>query len=363
VATILQDPANEIVGHNMGFDLAFLRQINLDVPVRMHDTMILAHLHNPLEPTKKLKSLAKKYLNRENVEEAAILHWFATHGMRSEDSRQYMQLPEALVVPYAIADVVMTMELCKFYRAQGAHKSPVYDLECALIPICADICRQGMRIDQAFARSEAERTAQLASEELALLQGTYEIENPGSGPQVAEFIKREIIPQQGLDIKELPKTDGGDLSTDEAALQEYLHPAIDHILNYRELVKMNSTYLLPMINKTDKEGLLHATLNQTGARTGRFSSSNPNVQNIPRGGGCVDVRRGFICRSNEFKLLLVDLSQIELRVLTHYTQDPEMCKALRTRGGDLHAATAQLMFQDTGKMYRSIAKTLNFAVN
>lgn len=370
ITLLMVNPDNEWVGHNLQFDLAFLAQYGLVPAGKLHDTLIAAHMHNPLEPTKALKALTKKYLGRENKEEAALNDWFNANGMKAAAKREYIKVPFEIMLPYALADVEMTMQLWRYYKGLKVTDHPVYRSECDLIPVVVDIVKQGMKVDTAFAKAEAERTTTRAVELFRQATELYGIENIGSNDQLAEYLKKEVIEKQGKNLHDYPITEASKdnptqvptLSMDAIALQEYDHPIVPIVLEYRDLIKMNSTYLQAMLNLTDKEDVLHASLNQTGARTGRFSSSNPNLQNIPRSGGVVDVRRGFVCRSANHKLLLIDLSQIELRVLAHYCQDPAMVAPLQDRTGDLHVATAQLMFGEVTKQYRTIAKTLNFAV-
>lgn len=353
--TFTLDKQNEFVFHNAAFDIPMLAQYGLVPCGTLHDTLIAAHVYNPLEPNKSLKALAKKYLKRENVEEQKLEEWFCKNKMRGKDSREYIKVPAEIIVPYAKADVEMTLGLFNFYKSHGVIDDQIYKLEMQLLPVCIDIVKRGMKVDIAFAKREARRTSEIASALGERLRTEFQLENPGSEAQLADL----LFKRSGLECKKL--TDKGNPRLDEAALLEYEHPAIEPVLEYREAIKMNSTYLQPMINKLDKEDRLHASLNQTGARTGRFSSSNPNLQNIPRSGGLVNVREGFATRGEGWDLFLVDLSQIELRVLAHYSKEPAMLDALRTREGDLHAATAKLLFSSEEKKYRTIAKTLNFA--
>jgi DNA polymerase-1 len=315
--------------------------------------MIAAHVHNSQEPSKGLKALAKKYLNRENKEEQRLLEWFANNGMRAAEKREYIKVPEEIIVPYAKADVEMTLGLFEFYRDLGVIDDPTYKLEMQLVPIVMNIVRRGMKIDKEFAQAEALRSTARVIDLLFQAKEKYNIDNLGSAAQVSK-----VLVDAGVKVTE---TEKGNPALDEISLATYDHPIVSIVQEYRELIKLNGTYLQPMLFAVDAEGVLHASLNQVGTRTGRFSSSNPNIQNIPRSDSAVDVRKGFVTRGPDFSLLLVDLSQIELRILAHYCQEPIMLDALRTRKGDLHAATAELLFGSSEKRYRTVAKTLNFA--
>jgi DNA polymerase-1 len=349
-----QNKDNAWVGHNLAFDLPFLKSVNIEPVGTLHDTMIAAHVYNPEEPTKGLKALAKKYCGRENHEEQKLNDWFNANGMRGKDAREYIKVPREIMEPYARADVEMTMALYKFYESKGVLDDPIYKLEMSVLPVVIDVVRQGMRVDREYVSERAMWSAErvLKLQESALKN--FGVENLGSNDQLAELLFTRAGLVCGV------RTDKGNPCLDDVELQKYNHEIVPMVQEYRELVKLNGTYLQAMLNKVDKEGVLHASLNQVGARTGRFSSSNPNIQNIPRSGAAIDIRRGFIARPDA-SLFLVDFSQIELRVLAHYCKEPVMLEALSTRAGDLHAATAKLLFNSVEKKYRTVAKTLNFA--
>lgn len=344
---------NQWVFHNAAFDLPFLKAYGLEPAGCIHDTMIAAHVYDPTI-SKALKFLAKHYLKRENHEEQKLEKWFCDNGMRGKENREYIKVPEEIIVPYAKADVEMTMALFKFFQSKGVIDDPVYKLEMSVLPVVVDIVRQGMRVDKEYCTKEAMQSA----DEVCVLQlraeREYGITNLGSNDQLADFLFNKAGIKCGV------RTDKGNPCLDEVELAKYNHPVVEMVSAYRELIKLNGTYLQPLLTKVDKDGILHASLNQVGARTGRFSSSNPNIQNIPRSGAAIDIRRGFICKPNS-KLLLVDLSQIEIRVLAHYCKEPVLLTALSTRDGDIHGATAQVLFGSSEKKYRTVAKTLNFA--
>lgn len=342
------------VGHNIAFDLAFLQPLGLIPRGEIHDTMIAAHVFNAAEPSKELKALAKKYLKRENVEEQRLIAWFKENGMLAVGKREYIKVPEDIIVPYAKADVEMTLELFKFYQQQGVIDDPIYKLEMQVLPIVMRIVRTGMRVNKAYAKEQAIRATTRALELTQLAREAYKIESLGSDQELSNVLFKEA----GLECKLF--TPSGAPCLDEVALQEYAHPVIPLVSEYRELTKLTSTYLAPMLEATDDVDRIHGSIKQVGARTGRMSSNSPNLQNLPRSGGAIDIRRAFI-PAPEYALFLVDLSQIELRVLAHYCKEPIMLEALQTREGDLHAATSQMLFGLVDKKHRTIAKTINFA--
>lgn len=344
---------NQWVFHNACFDIPFLGAYGLSPAGQIHDTMIAAHVYDPTI-SKALKFRAKHHLGRENPEEQKLEDWFNKNGMRGKDSRQYIMVPEEIIVPYAKADVEMTMALFKFFQEKGVIDDPVYKMEMRVLPVVVDIVRQGMRVDKKYVTEQAvQSTAKVCELQLRATK-EHGVENLGSNDQVADA----LFNKAGLTC--LMRTDKGNPCLDEVELAKYNHPLVEMVSSYRELVKLNSTYLQPMMHKTDKDDILHASLNQVGARTGRFSSSNPNIQNIPRSGGAIDIRRGFITKPGH-RLLLVDLSQIEIRVLAHYCKEPVLLETLKDRQGDIHGATAKVLFDSAEKKFRTVAKTLNFA--
>lgn len=353
-SALVLNPEVEVVGHNLGFDVAFLEHYGLRPCGTWHDTMIAAHVFNSSEPSKGLKALAKKYLKRENTEEQRLEEWFMKNGMVSRDNRKYIEVPAEIIVPYAKADVEMTMQLFQFYKRQGVIDDPIYKMEMQVLPVVVNIVRSGMRVDKQYAKEKAMWATARVQELLSRAKSDFNIENLGSNQELG----RLLFDKAKLECKIY--TPKGTPCLDEVALQEYDHPIVPLVTEYRDMVKTCSTYLTPMLERTDAEGRLHSSLNQVGARTGRMTSSNPNLQNITRSGGEIDIRRCFI-PADGFKLFFIDLSQIELRVLAHYCKDEVMLTALQPRSGDLHTATAQMLFNKTEKKYRTIAKTINFA--
>lgn len=347
-------PENEWIGHNIGFDLPFLADHQL-IPKIIHDTMIAAHIYNNLEPAKDLASLATKYCGITNNEDIVLDKWFEDNGY-NKDNRQYQNVPYEIITPYLKADLRRTLALFKFYKSKGVIDDPAYNLEMQLVPIVAKIGARGMCVDVDYAKEEFSK----AVTTLANLEGTalreYSVENIASTQQIAEalFTRGEL--------KCTTFTEKGNIQLDETSIQKYKHPLVDIVLCYRQLSKLTNTYLKAIIEKSHN-GRLHSSLKQVGARTGRFSSADPNLQNIPRNDedAPLNLRRAFKC-SDECKLLLVDLSQIELRILAHYSKEPLMIETLQDRKGDIHTTTCIAMFGEVNDELRTVAKTLNFAV-
>jgi len=344
----------EWVGHNIGFDLPFLAQYSMR-PKIIHDTMIMAHIYNNLEPANDLASLATKYCGIPNTEDVALDTWFEKNGY-NKDNRKYFDVPAEIMIPYLKADIRRTLALFKFYKSKGVLESPAYKLEMELVPIVASIAARGMCVDVEFAQQEFNKAVHLLGKYESIAKNNYGLENISSTQQIAEV----LFTQGGLKCTTF--TDKGNICLDETSLAQYEHPLVNMVLQHREISKMANTYLKAIIELNYK-GRLYSNLRQVGARTGRFSSSNPNLQNIPRSDdmSLINLRQAFIC-SPESKLLLVDLSQIELRILAHYSKEPAMIETLKDRKGDIHTTTAIAMFGEVNSELRTVAKTLNFAV-
>ncbi len=344
----------EWVGHNIGFDLPFLADFQL-LPKTIHDTMIAAHVYNNLEPSYGLDVLASKYCKIPNTEDEKLDKWFVDNGY-NKDNRKYIDVPWEIMEPYLKADIRRTVALFKFYKAKGVIDDPAYKTEMELVPVVAKIAARGMRVDVDYAKQQFYDATHMLAKYENIAKQVHGVENIGSVQQVAECLFTRDK------LKCTTFTDKGNICLDETAINKYEHPLVKIVLQHRELSKVANTYLKAII-ELNHEGRLHSTLRQVGARTSRFSSSAPNLQNIPRSSkdSLIDLRKAFIC-SERSRLLLVDLSQIELRLLAHYSKEPSMIETLQDRKGDIHTTTAINMFGEVNDEVRTVAKTLNFAV-
>jgi DNA polymerase-1 len=353
--TMLLAHSNEWVGHNIGFDLPFIADFHMAPTGTIHDTMIAAHIYNNLEPEKNLASLATKYCGILNTEDERLEEWFQSNGY-NKDNRNYKNIPLNILEPYLKADLRRTLALFKFYKSKGVIDDPAYKLEMSVVPVVMGIEARGMCVDVQYAKDELKKAITLISGLEMRAHQEFGVENIGSVQQIAEA----LFTRGGLTCTTF--TDKKNICLDETAIKQYDHPLVNIVLEHREISKLTGTYLETIVKKSH-EGRLHSSLKQVGARTGRFSSSDPNLQNIPRTDerSPVNLRKAFIC-SDESKLLLVDLSQIELRILAHYSKEPEMIKTLTDRKGDIHKTTAIQMFGEVNDELRTVAKTLNFAV-
>jgi DNA polymerase-1 len=357
VRSLFTEPGFQRCAHNANYDLTLLSNYGIDPNgVVDHDTMIAAHLlgNNRLG----LKPLALSILGREMTEITDLIG----KGARQ---KTFNEVEIADGAPYAAADADCTLRLRRHFDpplvAQGL-VDLFTDVELPLVPVLVEMQRSGVRLDAGILHEMSrDLHQQLEQIQTELFDSIGHGININSPKQLSDLLFGE------LGLPKSRRTRSG-YSTDANALEALkgLHPVVDKILDYRQVSKLKSTYVdaLPeMVNPGT--GRIHTSYHQTGSATGRVSSSDPNLQNIPvRTELGRQVRRAFVADSG-CRLLSADYSQIELRVLAHMSQDPSLLDAFR-KGEDIHAATASQMFNvpinDVDAEQRRIAKVLNFGV-
>jgi len=362
--------------HNANFDLMMLANYGINTQNVDHDTMIAAHLLGRTGIG--LKNLALEVLGEEMT---PITKLIGTG--KKQTTFDYVPIEEA--TPYAAADADMTGRLRSVFEPQVNNQEGLArlmsDMELPLVPVLVDMQRQGIKVDTGvlheMSRDLNQQIQQVEEEFRQTIRekvGGLSV-NINSPQQLSDLLFKEL----GLPRTRRTKTG---YSTDANALQDLKSrltdadinasiegiQVVDQILEYRQISKLKSTYVdaLPaMVNPaTDR---IHTSYNQTGSATGRVSSSDPNLQNIPiRTELGRQVRRAFIAPdAPQWLLFSADYSQIELRVLAHLSQDPGLLEAFR-RGEDIHSATASSMFEvpinEVDSEMRRIAKVLNFGV-
>ena len=362
IRPILADERKDKLAHNAKFDLIVCRRHGLPLAGRFIDTMIGEFLLDPGSRSLGLKALAIKYLG---IEMTPIVDLIGKG--RNQTTMDTVAIGR--VADYAAADVDMTWRIWEKIRPQLEKTGLIklfWDLEMPLIPVLADMEMHGVLLDAAYLNKMAgelrERLAQLAGEIYDYVG--YEF-NLNSTQQLSDALFGTL----GLPAKGLKKTKSGHYSTAASVLESMrgAHPVIDLLLEYRQLTKLLSTYIeaLPrMINP--ETGRIHTSFDQTGAETGRISSNNPNLQNIPvRSELGRRIRKAFIAPPQHY-LLAVDYSQVELRILAHISGDEHMLAAF-AQGLDIHAATASKVYgvplEDVTSQQRSVAKMMNFATS
>ncbi|HNP87471.1 MAG TPA: DNA polymerase I [Kouleothrix sp.] len=352
-------------GHNAKFDIEVLEQAGVPVAGVTFDTMLAAAL---LNKRRGLKELAFYELGlpepMTDIEELI--------GKRGKHQLQFADVPLEAATPYAAADADMTLRLAQALGPQLAEQPKVAEifqkLEMPLIPVLARMEQAGIGLDVPFMRELGKRMG----DDLAQLEDQIYAFNDGikfninSGDQLSDLLFKKLqLPTAGLE-----RTKTGRYSLTAGVLETLAaktdNPAIQLILRYRQLTKLKSTYVdaLPeLVNPAT--GRVHTTYSQLGAATGRLSSNDPNLQNIPtRTDDGREIRRGFVAAPGHM-FIAADYSQVELRVLAHITQDPNLVQAFK-EDQDIHAATAAQLFgvpiEQVNKNQRRIAKMTVFGV-
>ncbi len=358
----LTDPRIPKYGHNAKYDLIVLRRYGLDVTPIRFDTMVAEWLCDPDSRNKGLKNLAWIRLGLEMTPITDLIG-----SGKNQITMDRVSIPAA--ASYAAADAAVTFRLVAPLRAELEEKRVLKlydDLEMPLLPVLADMEMAGIRLDTAYlAQISAELSARLAALEQEIYDqaGGYGPFNINSPKQLNDVLFGKLqLPAEGV-----RKTTHG-LSTSADVLEDLrdLHPIVGLILEHRELTKLKGTYVdaLPeLVNP--RTGRLHTSFNQTGTVTGRISSDNPNLQNIPvRTEQGRQIRRAFVAPEGHY-LLSVDYSQVELRVLAHISQDPTLLEAFR-QGQDIHRTTAATVygipFEAVTYDQRRFAKSVNFGL-
>ncbi|GAA9196901.1 DNA polymerase I [Helicobacter pylori] len=333
-----------IIGHDLKPLLSFLKakyQVSLE-NIRIQDTQILAFLKNPEKVG--FDEVLKEYLKEEWIPHEKIKD-FKTKSKAGKLEQLDMEL-NAL------------KRLCEYFEKGGLEEGLLAlarEVETPFVKVLMGMEFQGFKIDAPyFKRLEQEFKNELHVLERQILDLIGVDFNLNSPKQLSEILYEKL---------ELPQNKSR--STDEKSLLKILdkHPSIALILEYRELNKLFNTYTTPLLRLKDKDDKIHTTFIQTGTATGRLSSHSPNLQNIPvRSPRGLLIRKGFIASSKEYCLLGVDYSQIELRLLAHFSQDKDLMDAF-LKGRDIHLETSKALFgEDLAKEKRSIAKSINFGL-
>ncbi|MGL2446681.1 DNA polymerase I [Helicobacter pylori] len=333
-----------IIGHDLKPLLSFLKakyQVSLE-NIRIQDTQILAFLKNPEKVG--FDEVLKEYLKEDLIPHEKIKD-FKTTSKAEKSERLNMEL-NAL------------KRLCEYFEKGGLEEGLLTlarDIETPFVKVLMGMEFQGFKIDAPyFKRLEQEFKNELSVLERQILDLIGVDFNLNSPKQLGEVLYEKLG---------LPKNKSH--STDEKNLLKILdkHPSIPLILEYRELNKLFNTYTTPLLRLKDKDDKIHTTFIQTGTATGRLSSHSPNLQNIPvRSPKGLLIRKGFIASSKEYCLLGVDYSQIELRLLAHFSQDKDLMEAF-LKGRDIHLETSKALFgEDLAKEKRSVAKSINFGL-
>ena len=358
---ILEDPKIKKVGHNLKYDMNVLMNHGIELAGIEHDTMLESYVSNS-GGRHNLDTLSEMHLNHDCIK-------FSDVAGSGKKQLTFNEVPIPDATPYAAEDADICLRLHQHFwpdlnKTKG-QKKLYKEIEMPLVPVLAAVERNGVRVDDHLL---LEQSHELAERMRELEEETYGIAgkefNLGSPKQLQQILFEE------QEIPVVRKTPGGQPSTAEDVLQELAHehdlPRL--ILEYRSISKLKSTYTdkLPLVINKDT-GRVHTSYHQAVASTGRLSSSDPNLQNIPiRSAEGRRIRQAFVPQNKKNQIILAaDYSQIELRIMTHLSQDEGLLEAFAA-GKDIHSATAAEVFDEdpdnVDKESRRRAKAINFGL-
>ncbi|PHX83082.1 MAG: DNA polymerase I [Flavobacteriales bacterium] len=356
--------ANELIGktgQNIKYDMNVLKNYGVAINGILFDTMIAHYLLQP-DMRHGMDALAGSYLNYAPVSIETLI------GKRGKNQISMRDVAVEKIMSYAAEDADITWQLQNVFSPllKEANAQKLFDeVEMPLVPVLAAMEREGIAIDtETLKKYSTQLATEISVIELAIqnLAGTpFNISSPKQvGDILFEVLKISAKPK---------KTKTGQYATGEDILQKLIknHPIIEKILEYREMMKLKNTYVdtLPEMMNV-KTGRIHTSYNQVVAATGRLSSDNPNLQNIPvRTARGREIRKAFIPKNNNYVLMSADYSQIELRIVASICGDENMCAAFRD-GKDIHTATAARVYgiaeSEVTKEMRYKAKSVNFGI-
>lgn len=349
------------VGQNLKYDIIMLRWYEIQVQGPLFDTMLAHYL---IEPDQKhnMDFLAALYLNYEPIAIETLI------GEKRAGQLSMRTVALEQIMPYACEDADVTLQLKQILHPL-LERNKVFKLfaevEVPLMRVLVNMETEGVRINPDFLNQlSTDLQKDITVIESNIYQSCGTTFNIASPRQLGEILFDHLKIDTAA-----KKTRTGQYATGEDVLSklEHVHPVVKMVLDFRELVKLKNTYVdtLPqMINK--RTGRIHTNFMQTVAATGRLSSNNPNLQNIPiRTNRGKEIRKAFISRNNNFTLLSADYSQIELRIIAHFSNDASMIEAFKNKI-DIHAATASKVYgvalADVDATMRRNAKMVNFGI-
>lgn len=359
---IFEDETIIKIGQNLKYDAHILANYDIQLNGIKQDTMLESYCVNSVATKHNMDDLSLYYLNHKTIS-------FKEVAGSGKKQITFDEVTLDIAQPYACEDIIVTAELHKILsdklneNANNKVKNLYQDLEIPLIPVLVMMERNGVKLD-VNALSEQQIHIKIAMDEardkaFKLAEKEFNLDSP---KQVQEV----LFSEEGFNLKATKKTAKGGASTNEEALKALEHPVAEAILKYRGLTKLNSTYLEALPKQINlNTNRLHTSYHQSGTATGRLSSSNPNLQNIPiRSKEGRKIRQAFIAEKDNI-IIAADYSQIELRIMAHLSQDEGLLNAF-AKGLDVHKATAAQMFEialdEVTDNDRRNAKAINFGL-
>jgi DNA polymerase I len=359
--SLFENESKILIGQNIKYDFQVLKNYGVEIKNKLFDTMVAHFLIMP-EMRHNMDILAQTYLNYSPVSIETLI------GKKGKEQTSMRDVEIEKIKEYASEDADITLQLKTAFApklAENEVEKLFNEVEVPLIKVLANIEREGINLDvPALNDFSAQLQTDIVAVEKEIQDHAGTKFNVSSPKQVGEILF------DYLKIVDKPKkTKTGQYATGEDILSklENAHPIVSKILDYRELVKLKNTYVdtLPLL-VNEKTGRIHTSFNQVVAVTGRLSSDNPNLQNIPiRTERGRQIRKAFIPRDGDHVLLSADYSQIELRIVASISGDKNMCEAFQL-GKDIHTATAAKVFgvaeADVTKEMRYKSKSVNFGI-
>jgi DNA polymerase-1 len=358
---VFRDGSLAKIGHNLKFDLSILAEQGIDVAGHCYDTMLAHALIDP-EQRHNLDTLSEDFLQYTTIRFSELVP-----DVKKGQPIDYSSVKPQALADYAIEDADVTLQLWELFKTkleESGQAKVFYEIETPLLPVLVAMEREGILMNE----STLAETGKSLEGHIETLRDSINAAaghefNLNSPKQLGEILFDE------LKLVEKPKkTKTGQYATNEQVLSSLApkHPIVADILEYRQLTKLKSTYIDALPNSIDPvSGRVHTNYGQVQTSTGRLSSNDPNLQNIPvRSVQGREIRKAFIARPG-WKLLSADYSQIELRILAALTEDAGLLNAFR-EGRDIHAATAAKIFEveldEVSREQRSTAKMVNFGI-
>lgn len=358
---MLADESRTKVGHNLKYDLIVLRQAGLPVAGPLFDTMIAAFVLDPMQSSLKLDTLVARLLNHKMIPITDLIG-------KGRDQLHMDQVPLTQITEYAAEDADYTWRLYRLFEPhlKDSDLAPLfYETEMPLVRVLTEMEYNGVSIDVEFLRLMSTRMSARAE---AITRQVHELAGVHFNLDSPRQLGQVLFDRLGFRVVRRTRTARStDAKTLETLAQENPHPLLELLLEYREIQKLRGTYVdaLPPA-RSRRTGRIHTSFHQTAAITGRLSSSEPNLQNIPvRSELGREIRKAFVPRSPNERLIVADYSQVELRVLAHFCQDEELIRAFQA-DRDIHAFVAAQIhgvpLEAVTREMRNRAKAVNFGL-
>ena len=355
--TINQD---KIIGHNLKFDIGVLQNYDIHITRFHSDTMLMSYIVNSTAARHNLDALSEHYLSRKTIKFEDVI------GKGPKKLKNFSEVTIKDATNYACEDVDISIHLYEVLSAKVDEilNKLLEEIEYPLVFVLLDIEKRGALIDASHLKKLSDK---FGRELLDLVTSIHKdsgvVFNLDSPKQLSEV----LFEKMNISTKGLKKTSSGYYSTSESILQKLSNEndVVKDILKYRSLAKLKSTYTDKIVEICDQNSKVHTSYHQAVTSTGRLSSSDPNLQNIPiRTEEGITIREAFIAPKGK-KLLAIDYSQIELRLMAHYSQDPLMLESFNNNE-DIHKRTASEIFgkniEEIDSDMRRKAKTINFGL-